>query len=116
MIISFTPHLVPVIAGIATTIYAMPRAGVSVAQTSTAYESAYGESPFVRLLGENGCPDTKNVTRTNFVDVGWSHDPRTCRLVLMSAEDNLGKGAASQAVQSFNLMTGQPETTGLLSF
>jgi hypothetical protein len=62
--------------------------------------------PFVRLLGKGGCADTKNVTRTNFIDIGWQHDPRTGRVILTSAEDNLGKGAGGQAVQSFNLMFG----------
>ena len=60
-------------------------------------------------------PDTKNVTRTNFIDVGWEFDERTGRLLLLSAEDNLGKGAASQALQSFNIMSGLPETSGLLT-
>ena len=53
------------------------------------------------------------MTRTNFIDVGWEVDERTGRLILLSAEDNLGKGAASQAIQSFNLMTGMPDTAGL---
>jgi N-acetyl-gamma-glutamyl-phosphate reductase len=56
------------------------------------------------------------VTRTNFVDIGWQHDPRTGRVILMSAEDNLGKGAGGQAIQSFNLMFGLGETAGLQSF
>ena len=59
-------------------------------------------------------PDTKNVTFTNFVDIAWRHDPRTGRYVLLSAEDNLTKGAAGQAVQSLNAMCGLPETTGLV--
>jgi len=67
-----------------------------------------------RFVGEKGTPDTKNVTFTNFVDVGWRHDPRTGRVVLLSAEDNLVKGAAGQAVQSLNVMCGWPETTALL--
>jgi N-acetyl-gamma-glutamyl-phosphate reductase len=53
------------------------------------------------------------VTRTNFIDIGWTHDARTGRVILTSAEDNLGKGAGSQAVQSFNLIFGLPETAGL---
>jgi N-acetyl-gamma-glutamyl-phosphate reductase len=55
------------------------------------------------------------VTRTNFIDIGWHHDARTGRVLLLSAEDNLGKGAASQAIQSFNLMNGLEEVTGLRS-
>jgi N-acetyl-gamma-glutamyl-phosphate reductase len=65
------------------------------------------------LLGEGTFPDTKNVIRTNFIDIGWHHDSRTDRLLLLSAEDNLGKGAASQAIQSFNLILGHGETVGL---
>lgn len=111
--ITFTPHLIPVTAGIATTIYAAPQPGHENADLDVIYREAYGSSPFVRLRGRNQCPDTKDVVRTNFIDIGWSWDTRTGRCIVMSAEDNLWKGAASQAVQSFNLMTGQPETTGL---
>ena len=78
-----------------------------------ALEEAYAGAPFVRLLGRGGCADTKNVTRTNFVDIGWEHDARTGRILLMSAEDNLGKGAGSQAIQSFNLSFGLEPTAGL---
>ena len=112
--ISFTPVLTPVTAGILTTTYAQASGGAGADDLGRALSDAYIESPFVRLLGENRPPDTKNVTRTNFIDIGWSHDPRTDRFVLMSAEDNLVKGAAGQAVQSFNLMFGLPETAGLL--
>ena len=68
---------------------------------------------FVRLLGRNQPADTKNVTRTNCVDIGWAYDPRTNRVILMSAEDNVVKGAGGQAVQSFNIMCGFDETEGL---
>ena len=64
-------------------------------------------------LGPAGAADIKNVAHTNFIDIAWRHDPRTGRVVLMSAEDNLVKGASGQAVQSFNLMCGWPETEGL---
>ncbi len=111
--ITFLPHLIPVIAGIATTTTAKLREGVSPDAIGAALESAYSAAPFVRLLGRGGCPDTKNVTRTNFIDIGWQHDPRTGRVILMSAEDNLGKGAGGQAVQSFNLMFGFREIDGL---
>jgi N-acetyl-gamma-glutamyl-phosphate reductase len=70
----------------------------------------------VRLLGQGVCADTKNVSRTNFIDIGWHHDPRTGRVILTSAEDNLGKGAGGQAVQSFNLMFGFSPTDGLQNF
>ena len=61
-----------------------------------ALDHAYADAAFVRLLGRGGCADTKNVTRTNFIDIGWQYDPRTGRVILMSAEDNLGKGAGGQ--------------------
>ena len=96
-----------------TTIYAAPQPGKENCDLDAVYRAAYGSAPFVRLRGVNQCPDTKDVMRTNFIDIGWAWDRRTGRCVLMSAEDNLWKGAASQAVQSFNLMTGQPETAGL---
>ncbi len=111
--ITFTPHLIPVTAGIATTIYAAPAPGQESADIGAIYEEAYATTPFVRLRGENKCPDTRDVTRTNFCDIGWACDTRTGRVVLMSAEDNLWKGASSQAVQSLNLMAGLPETTAL---
>ena len=71
---------------------------------------------FVRLLGKGGCADTKNVTGTNFIDIGWDYDSRTGRVLLLSAEDNLGKGAAGQAIQNFNLICAFPETAGLQNF
>lgn len=111
VVISFIPHLVPVNAGIHTTTTATLRGTID--DVTQALGESYSHCPFVRLLGPGSCPDTKNVTRTNFIDVGWHHDPRTNRLLLLSAEDNLGKGAGSQAIQSMNLMAGFPETTGL---
>lgn len=112
--ISFLPHLVPVTAGICTTITAQLAPGTQPDSLGDLLENAYAGCAFVRLLGKGGAPDTKNVVGTNFIDIGWNHDPRTGRAILQSAEDNLGKGAASQAVQSFNLMVGQPEPAGLL--
>jgi len=111
--ISFLPHLVPATAGIATTTTATLNG--SLMEVEAALEYAYGKAPFVRLLGPGGFPDTKNVLRTNFIDIGWHHDERTGRLLLLSAEDNLGKGAAGQAVQNFNLMFGLFESSGLQS-
>ena len=112
--LSFVPHLVPIHAGICTTIFATPAEGVTLDQISSTYQTAYAGRPFVRLLGANQCPDTKNVVRTNFIDIGWAMDNRAGRLILMSAEDNIGKGAAGQAVQNMNLACGFDETAGLL--
>jgi N-acetyl-gamma-glutamyl-phosphate reductase len=114
VVVSFTPHLIPVNRGIFTTIHASLADGIKPGDISKAMHAHYDSEPFIRLLGETGGPDTKNVTFTNFVDVAWRHDPRTGRLILLSAEDNLVKGASGQAIQSLNLLCGWPETTGLL--
>lgn len=112
--ISFTPHLAPVTRGIHTTIYAKPRQGVVSAQIGEALRGAYGDSRFVRLLAGNALPDTKHVTHSNFIDIAWREDSRTGRIVLLSAEDNLVKGAAGQAVQCFNILSGWDEAAGLI--
>ena len=110
--ITFTPHLMPVNTGILTTTVAKLAPGVTQDDITTCYEAAYAHSPFVRLMG-NKPADTKNVTRTNFVDIGWAVDARTHRAVLMSAEDNVIKGAGGQGVHAFNIMFGFDETEGL---
>ena len=112
--IDFAPHLVPVNRGIHTTIHCAPADGIEPWHIANAFTESYGREPFVRLLSGNALPDTKNVTFTNFVDIAWRHDPRTGRFVILSAEDNLTKGAAGQAVQSLNAMCDWPETTGLV--
>ena len=113
VIINFTPHLIPVNRGILTTIYATPASGSTSQKISDALTQSYNGESFVRLLGEELYPDIKNVAYTNFIDIAWRHDPRTGRLILMSAIDNLIKGASGQAIQSLNLMCGLPETLGL---
>jgi N-acetyl-gamma-glutamyl-phosphate reductase len=119
--IQFTPHLIPVNRGILTTLYLAPTAhftdgkgAAALGEKITAcYKSAYGKEPFVRLLEGNVLPDTKNVNGTNLVEIAWRLDPRTGRLIVMSAEDNLIKGASGQAVQSMNILCGFTETAGL---
>jgi N-acetyl-gamma-glutamyl-phosphate reductase len=111
--IQFTPHLVPMNRGIVTTIYADIAGNVVKMDPAVVFKSAYGEEPFVRLLGEKRLPDTKDVIGTNFIDIAWKIDKRTNRLVVMSAIDNIVKGAGGQAVQCMNLMLGLPETAGL---
>jgi N-acetyl-gamma-glutamyl-phosphate reductase len=113
VVINFTPHLIPVTRGILSTIYAMPRAGIAPGAITDALEAAYGEEIFIRLQGEKGTVELKNVTHSNFLDIAWRHDPRTGRVILMSAEDNLVKGAAGQAVQNMNVMCGWAEPTAL---
>lgn len=115
VVLQFTPHLIPVNRGILTTLYLTPTAAKPDPAALTAiYQQAYAEEPFVRLLEGKALPDTKNVVGTNVVEIAWRLDPRTGRLIVMSAEDNLVKGASGQAVQSLNLMCGWPETAGLI--
>ncbi len=111
--ITFTPHLLPVNTGILTTTVVSLAEGVDIDAVSQCLKNAYEHAPFVRLLGKDKPADTKNVTRTNFLDVGWAYDARTHRLILMSAEDNVVKGAGGQAVHAFNLLCGFEETEGL---
>lgn len=109
VMINFTPHLVPVNRGIHTTIFANPARGISGKEIGDALMEQYKNEPFVRLQGDSLYPDTKNVTGTNFIDIAWRHDPRTNRVILMSAEDNLIKGASGQAMQCLNIQCGWPE-------
>ena len=111
--ITFTPHLMPVNTGILTTTVAKLAPGTTLEQMTECYEKAYAHCPFVRLLGPGKPADTKHVTRTNFVDIGWAVDSRTNRAVLMSAEDNVIKGAGGQGVHAFNIMFGFDEAEGL---
>lgn len=112
--ISFTPHLIPVNRGIHTTISALPTPSATTATLEAAWQKAYGHRPFVRILPPPALPDTKNVTGTNFCDIAFRLDPRTGRLLILSAEDNLIKGASGQAIQCLNLLNGWDETAGLL--
>jgi N-acetyl-gamma-glutamyl-phosphate reductase len=114
VVIQFTPHLVPINRGILTTIYADIAGNVVKMDPALVFNSAYGQEPFVRLLGDSSLPDTKNVAGTNFIDVAWKIDKRTNRVVVMSAIDNIVKGASGQAVQCMNLMLALPETAGLI--
>jgi N-acetyl-gamma-glutamyl-phosphate reductase len=113
VIIQFTPHLIPVNRGILTTLYLTP-VSATLDQVTACYHAAYANEPFVRLLEGKALPDTKNVVGTNVIEIAWRLDPRTGRLIVMSAEDNLVKGASGQAVQSMNLMCGFSETAGLI--
>lgn len=111
--LSFTPHLVPMARGILSTCYATLKAGVTAEQIDAAYYDQYGSEYFVRLLGRGGYPQTKHTRGSNFCDIGWHVDSRTNRVVVLSAIDNLVKGAAGQAVQNMNVMFGIDEKMGL---
>lgn len=111
--VSFTPHLVPMDRGILSTIYTNPLGKVSAADLITLYETFYDGEPFVRVLPEGTFPSTAHVRGSNFCDIGIAVDDRTGRVIIVSAIDNLVKGASGQAVQNMNLMCGLPETLGL---
>jgi len=111
--LTFVPHLVPMNRGMQSTIYARPAKGVSAADIDAALRNAYEGCAFVRLCPEDQPPDARYVRGTNFCDIGFKLDKRVNRLILMSAIDNLVKGAAGQAVQNMNLIMGINETTGL---
>ena len=111
---SFTAQLLPLDRGILETIYFRAPAVASVEDLLAIYEQHYAAEPFVRLYNPPHMPDLRGVARTNFCDIGVTFDARTERAVVVSAIDNLVKGAAGQAVQNMNLMLGYPETEGLL--
>lgn len=113
VVIQFTPHLLPVDRGIYSTCYAELKAGVTEEQVAEAFQEMYGKEYFIRLLGKGNPPELKNIRASNYVDIGWEIDRRTNRVIVMSALDNLVKGAAGQAVQNMNVMFGLPEETGL---
>ena len=112
--LTFVPHLVPMTRGMLTTIYAQLETGISADDVRGCIAKFYIDRPFVRLCPYNGLPDTLNVRGTNYCDIGFRVDRRNNRLVLISAIDNLVKGAAGQAVQNMNIMLGLAETTGLV--
>ena len=111
--ISFTPHLVPMNRGILATEYATLKKDVTGEEVKAIYDKYYADEKFVRVLGEGVCPETKWVEGSNYVDIGFKLDPRTNRIVMMGAIDNLVKGAAGQAVQNMNLLFGLSESEGL---
>jgi N-acetyl-gamma-glutamyl-phosphate reductase len=121
VVIQFSPHLIPVNRGILATLYLTPAktfaSEIQMAalheQITRCYQSAYGAEPFVRLLEGTALPDTKNVTGANVIEIAWRLDPRTGRLIVMSALDNITKGASGQAVQCMNILRGFPESAGL---
>ena len=109
----FTPHLVPMNRGILVTAYASLAKDVTYEDVKAAYDKYYDKEYFVRVLPKDVCPETRWVEGSNFVDIGFKIEPRTNRLIMMGALDNLVKGAAGQAVQNMNLLFGLPENEGL---
>jgi N-acetyl-gamma-glutamyl-phosphate reductase len=111
---SFTAQLIPIDRGILETIYVRTNPGVSGAQILETYQKKYEQEPFVRLYKPGQVPDLSAVKRTNFCDIGFKVDEATGRAVIVSAIDNLVKGAAGQAIQNMNLLLGFGESEGLL--
>jgi len=111
---SFTAQLIPIDRGILETIYFRAQGISSAEDLASLYEKRYAGEPFVRIYNPGSMPDLRGVARTNFCDIGVAFDAPTGRAVIVSAIDNLVKGAAGQAVQNMNLMLGFPETEGLL--
>ncbi len=111
--LSFTPHLVPMNRGILTTIYANLLSPMDTGKLHAIYQERYRNEPFVRVLPVGQFPNVRNVRGSNFCDLGVYADRRTGRAVIVTAIDNLVKGASGQAVQNMNLLMGLEETAGL---
>ncbi|MCC8193420.1 MAG: N-acetyl-gamma-glutamyl-phosphate reductase [Deltaproteobacteria bacterium] len=112
--LSFNAHLLPVNRGILATIYTQLKGGVSFDAVYDAYVAAYEPHPFVRVLPKGALPELRNVRGTMFCDIAMAHDPRTGRLIFVSAIDNMCRGASGQAIANANLMHGLPLETGLM--
>ena len=113
VVLSFTPHLVPMNRGILATEYAKLKKDMDWEDVKAVYDKYYAAEKFVRVLDQDVCPETKWVEGSNYVDIGFKIDRRTGRIIMMGAIDNLVKGAAGQAVQNMNLMFGLEESEGL---
>jgi N-acetyl-gamma-glutamyl-phosphate reductase len=111
--ISFTPHLLPVKRGILSTIYAKLKKDISLGELHSLYCAFYAGEKFIRICPEDSYPNISSVCGSNYCDIGLVVDPRTKRVIIMAAIDNLIKGAAGQAVQNMNIIYGFKEDTGL---
>jgi len=111
--ISFTPHLLPISRGILSTIYAALKEGRTAAEVHRLYADAYGNEAFVRVYKKGAYPNISAVRGSNYCDIGVTVDERTGRAIVISAIDNLIKGAAGQAIQNMNIQWGMRESLGL---
>jgi N-acetyl-gamma-glutamyl-phosphate reductase len=111
--VAFTPHLVPMIRGIFSTMYVQLNCQLSLDQITALYTDYYRENYFIRIHDQNSLPETRFVRGTNYCDLALRFDRRTGLLVIMSAIDNLVKGASGQAIQNMNISFGLPEEIGL---
>jgi N-acetyl-gamma-glutamyl-phosphate reductase len=112
--ITFAPHLLPIPRGILATIYVTFREKRTAEEIETCLRRFYTESPMVRVHSAGSLPQIQHVVRTNFCDLGFQLAPDARRCIVISCLDNLLKGAAGQSVQNLNVMSGWPETEGLL--
>ncbi|HEY3367508.1 MAG TPA: N-acetyl-gamma-glutamyl-phosphate reductase [Symbiobacteriaceae bacterium] len=115
VVVTFTPHLVPMTRGILTTAYFQLKQDLTTDQVLTLFRDFYATEPFVRVRPFGNLPTTKEVWGANYCDIGLQVDKRTGRVLVVAVIDNLVKGAAGQAIQNMNLLFGLPETTGLLA-
>lgn len=111
--VNFTPHLLPVDRGILSTLYARLTGTYDTKTVIETYRRTYRAEPFIRVLSEGVFPNIKNVRGTNFCEIGVKVNSRTRTLIMVTAIDNLVKGAAGQAIQNMNVMCGFEETSGL---
>ena len=111
--LQFTPHLVPMSRGILSTCYAKLKDGETAERVDGAFQAMYKDEFFIRLRGRGAYPETKYVRGSNYCDLGWHIDERTNRVIVLSAIDNLVKGAAGQAIQNFNIACGFDEKLGI---
>ena len=112
--ITFTPQIIPTERGMLSCIYMDLAKQITVSEIITLYKKFYDGKPFVKVLDEGKLPSIKNVVMTNFLEIGICIDERTNKLIIISVQDNLTKGASGQAVQNMNLMFNLKETQGLL--
>ena len=112
--ISFTPHLLPINRGILSTCYLNLRDSIKEEEVLEIYQKYYHKAPFVRIFEPPNLPEIKYAAGTNYCDIGFTIDERVGKIKVISVIDNLLKGAAGQAVQNMNIMSGFPETCGLV--
>lgn len=112
--LSFVPHVLPVRRGILSTIFCQPAEGVSLEDLWNGYHNLYKDEPFMRVYDLGDAPNLNAVANTNYLDTAVHQDQETGEFIILSAEDNLLKGAAGQAVQCFNILNGYQETLGLI--
>ncbi len=113
--VTFVPHLIPMNRGLYATVYARLRRPRTESRIRRLYQRRYGQEPFIRILPEGSFPQTRAVAGTNDCEIGIRLDRKNRQAILLAAIDNLGKGAAGQAVQNMNLCFGLPEGAGLMA-